>query len=229
MPNTTTTIENHKVVVMEHDLVVDGTSLSERKQLTDVQTEDGSAPPRSIMVHTRKIGDRSLEVKEVRVDGEVKETTISTEMSNKEVKKFQKEWQEKWCPTITDEQIANNEVQMQPPAETSRPSTPSKAPPLTLGDNQVIVQGNEECDPIPLRPEDEEKEEKKSDERDDSKQGSKSEDRKQQSKGSKDSKDSKESRAAKESKSAKESKPAMESKPAKESQPAKESKPAKEN
>merc|ERR1712142_696739 len=109
MVNTTTSTENHKIVVMEHELVVQGVQLTERKQMTHVTSDDPSVPPKNILVHTRSIGDRSYEVKEVKLDGEVTETTVNTTLTNGQIQQFQADWLDMWCPTITDEQIANNQ------------------------------------------------------------------------------------------------------------------------
>jgi len=112
-------IERHKVHVMEHNLVVSGISVSEKKERTTVSAEDihgneiaDGKPIKTIIVHTRAIGDRKYSMKETQdTDGKAIDSNVVTEMSDMEIKKFEEDWKDYWIPTITDEQIESGEFE----------------------------------------------------------------------------------------------------------------------
>ena len=106
---TDTIVENHKVVLMEHELVVDGVLLRETKQLTTVTSEDDAQKEESTLIHTRSIGDRVYQIREVKVDGRTQDTHVETKLSPEQVQQFRNDWLSMWVPTITDEQAAYNE------------------------------------------------------------------------------------------------------------------------
>jgi len=110
-------IENHKVHVMEHNLIVSGVSVSEKKERIIVTCEDiygntlaDGKPIKTIVVHTRTIGDRKYAMKEMQdVDGKTTDSKVLTQMSDIEIKKFEENWKDYWIPTITDAQIKSGE------------------------------------------------------------------------------------------------------------------------
>merc|ERR1712136_187273 len=112
-------IERHKVHVMEHNLVVSGISVSEKKERTIVSVEDihrnkiaDGKQIKTIIVHTRVIGDRKYSMKETQdTDGKSIDSNVVTEMSDIEIKKFEEDWKDYWIPTITDEQIESGEFE----------------------------------------------------------------------------------------------------------------------
>ena len=112
-------IENHKIHVIEHNLVVSGVNVSERKERVVVTCEDihgntisDGKPIRTMIVHTRTIGDRKYAMKETQdVDGKITDTKVLTEMSDIEIKKFEEDWKVYWIPTITDAQIESGEFE----------------------------------------------------------------------------------------------------------------------
>merc|ERR1712135_181946 len=112
-------IERHKVHVMEHNLVVSGISVSEKKERTIVTAEDihgnniaDGKPIKTIIVHTRAIGDRKYSMKETQdTDGKAIDSNVDTAMSDMEIKKFEEDWKDYWIPTITDEQIESGEFE----------------------------------------------------------------------------------------------------------------------
>merc|ERR1712136_506736 len=112
-------IERHKVHVMEHNLVVSGISVSEKKERTTVSAEDihgneiaDGKPIKTIIVHTRAIGDRKYSIKETQdIDGKAIDSNVVTEMSDMDIKKFEEDWKDYWIPTITDEQIESGEFE----------------------------------------------------------------------------------------------------------------------
>jgi len=97
--------DSHKVILMEHELVVDGVTLRETKEMSTVHESSGSSD-KVILVHTRMIGDRAYQIRETKEGGKVVDATINTTMSEQEVETFEKEWQEKWQPAISDAQAA---------------------------------------------------------------------------------------------------------------------------
>jgi len=116
---TTIKIERHKVHVMEHNLVVSGVKVCEKKESIAVTQEDfnqeiasGSKPLRTIVIHSRSIDDRKYSMEEVKdIDGNIIENKAITEMSDDEIKKFEEDWKDFWIPTISDEQIESGEFQ----------------------------------------------------------------------------------------------------------------------
>ena len=56
-------VENqlHRSVLLDHEMVVDGVVLRERKELNNVADDEGNQQ-KSILIHTRFIGDKKYEV-----------------------------------------------------------------------------------------------------------------------------------------------------------------------
>jgi len=112
-------IEKHKVHVMNHDLVVSGVSVSEKKEKIIVTVEDINGNPiadgkpiKTVIIHTRSIGERKYAMKETQaLEGKTTESKVITEMSDIEIKKFEEDWKDYWIPTITDEQIESGEFE----------------------------------------------------------------------------------------------------------------------
>jgi len=99
------TTDSHKVILMEHELVVDGVTFREAKEMSTVHDSSGTTD-KVILVHTRMIGDQAYQIRETKEGGKVVDATINTTMSEEEVESFEKEWQEKWQPEISDAQAA---------------------------------------------------------------------------------------------------------------------------
>jgi len=97
--------ENHKVVLMEHELQVDGVTLRETKEMSTLHSTEGG-PGQVTLVHTRMIGDRAYQIRETKEDGRVVDATINTTMSESEVETFEKDWSRMWQPAISDAQAA---------------------------------------------------------------------------------------------------------------------------
>merc|ERR550539_782516 len=112
-------IEKHKVHIMEHNLVVSGVQVSEWKEKTTVTQEDingnvigNGEPMKTIIVHSRNIGDRKYAMKEVKgIDGEITDAQVITEIPDEKLMKFEEDWKDYWIPTITDEQIESGEFE----------------------------------------------------------------------------------------------------------------------
>lgn len=96
--------ERHKIVLVEAELCsMDGQLLSETKQLTTVTSDDPSAPEERIYKeHTRKIGERQYQVREVRYDGVIHKVDEETELSEEEITQFLEEWSSQWIPSSSD-------------------------------------------------------------------------------------------------------------------------------
>merc|ERR1712198_773917 len=112
-------IENHEIHVIEHNLVVSGVNVSERKERVVVTCEgihgntisDGK-PIRTMIVHTRTIGDRKYAMKETQdVDGKITDSKVLTEMSDIEIKKFEEDCKDYWIPKLIDAQIESGEFE----------------------------------------------------------------------------------------------------------------------
>lgn len=93
--------EVHRSIMMDHEMVVDGVVLRERKELVNAKDEKGLAT--STLVHSRAIGDRRYVVKQSALDDNVENEIIETDMTNDQVEEFKKEWELKWNPSIGKE------------------------------------------------------------------------------------------------------------------------------
>ena len=89
----------HRSVLLDHEMIVDGVVFRERKDLNLVEGDEENEP-KSILVHTRYIGEKKYEVRQVTVNEEIVEETINTDLSEEEVNQFKEEWEEKWQPSI---------------------------------------------------------------------------------------------------------------------------------
>ena len=94
-------VENqlHRSVLLDHEMVVDGVVLRERKELNNITDDEGNQE-KSVLIHTRIIGDKKYEVQKVEVEGDIVEETIETNLPDEEIGKFKEEWEEKWKPSL---------------------------------------------------------------------------------------------------------------------------------
>ena len=94
-------VENqlHRSVLLDHEMVVDGVVLRERKELNNITDEEGNQE-KSVLIHTRYIGDKKYLVQQVAVEGDIVEETIETNLPDEEIEKFKEEWEEKWKPSL---------------------------------------------------------------------------------------------------------------------------------
>jgi hypothetical protein len=96
--------EHHKETVIEHKLVVGEVTLSEVQKYQIVTNRNEPEPISITLIHTRTIGDRTIESKMVVVDGK-EEKSVSTTLNEEEIEKFDAEWKALWTPKITDQEI----------------------------------------------------------------------------------------------------------------------------
>ena len=96
-------VENTKVTVQEHTIVVDGSELSERKELEFVV--DGNSEGQSTIKHTRKIDGQQYTVIEKRENGQFKSTETITMMTPDELTAFKEKWRIMWHPEMTEDEI----------------------------------------------------------------------------------------------------------------------------
>jgi hypothetical protein len=96
--------ERHKIVLVEAEMCsMDGQLLRETKQQTTVTSDDPSAPEERIYSeHTRTIGEREYQVREVKYDGAVHKLDEETELSEEEITQFLDEWRSLWIPSSAD-------------------------------------------------------------------------------------------------------------------------------
>ena len=94
-------VENqlHRSVLLDHEMVVDGVVLRERKELNNVADDEGNQQ-KSVLIHTRFIGDKKYEVQQVAVGDDIVEENVVTDLSDEDIGKFKEEWEEKWKPSI---------------------------------------------------------------------------------------------------------------------------------
>ena len=90
--------QEKKIILLDHEKVVDGVVLRERKELKNISDEDGNNE-RSILIRIRYIGDRIYQ--EVG-EGEFVDNEIILFFSKRSIfpdeniERFKEEWQEKW-------------------------------------------------------------------------------------------------------------------------------------
>jgi len=100
------TDQTNKVILMEHELAIDGVTLKETKEMFTEHSSNTGDKDQVTLVHTRMIGNRAYQVRETKEDDRVVDTVVNTTMSEEEVETFEKEWKEKWQPAISDTQAA---------------------------------------------------------------------------------------------------------------------------
>ena len=93
--------ENLKIVTMEHDIRIEGRCLSEKKQKIAIDSENGSK--RLIFLHLRRIDNKNCNVTEIFSNGHdvADDRKVETDMTEDEVKQFEKDWIKYWRPEIT--------------------------------------------------------------------------------------------------------------------------------
>ena len=93
----------HRSVLLDHQMIVDGVKMQERKDLTKT-LNDETGVEESHLIHTRVIGERSYTAKQSITDGEEEEEMIETDMDDSELENFKNEWVEKWKPSIREDE-----------------------------------------------------------------------------------------------------------------------------
>ena len=89
----------HRSVLLDHEMVVDGVNIRERKELNNIEANE-ETEANSILIHTRYIGDKKYEIQHVTdKDGNVEES-VTTDLNEDEIEQFKEEWEEKWNPSI---------------------------------------------------------------------------------------------------------------------------------
>merc|ERR1711936_145283 len=103
----TEVIENHKVVNQEHELEIDGKHFRETKEMRTFTEEGKEEPYQTIQIHTRWISDSYYQVKEVMEVEDVKDHEVVTSLADEDIEAFQREWNEKWNPSMDEDVVAN--------------------------------------------------------------------------------------------------------------------------
>ena len=94
----------HRSVLLDHQMIVDEVLMREKKDLTKT-LNDETGVEESHLSHMRVIGDRSYTAKQsITDDGEEKEEMIETDMDECELENFKNEWEEKWNPSIREDE-----------------------------------------------------------------------------------------------------------------------------
>ena len=93
----------HRSVLLDHQMIVDGVLMQEKKYLTRT-LNDETGLEESHLSHMRVIGERSYSLKQSIIDEDEKEVLIETVMNNDKLEKFKNEWEEKWIPSIREDE-----------------------------------------------------------------------------------------------------------------------------
>ena len=92
-------MENHGIVTMQHDMVVNGHHMVNRKQKIVFTTDE---PKKTTMIHFRSIDDYSCIVKETFIEGIAEpERHVETDMTEDQQKEFEEHWTNLWHPQTT--------------------------------------------------------------------------------------------------------------------------------
>ena len=94
----------HRSVLLDHQMIVDGVLMQEKIDLTKT-LNDETGVEESHLIHTRVIGERSYTAKQSITDGEEEEEMIETDMDDSELENFKNEWEEKWNPSIREDEL----------------------------------------------------------------------------------------------------------------------------
>ena len=90
-------MENHGIVTMQHEMMVDGHHLVNKKQKMVTNPTEG--PKTTLMIHIRTIDDCSYIVKETHTEGTAEpERHVETDMTEDQVKEFEEQWTTLWHP-----------------------------------------------------------------------------------------------------------------------------------
>ena len=108
MSNSSESVGNTKVYVQEHTIFVDGTELSERREMEIIL--DGPSEGQSILKHTRRINGQEYTVMEKRDHGQFKSTESITQMTPTEVSSFKEKWRVLWHPEMTEDEILDQKL-----------------------------------------------------------------------------------------------------------------------
>jgi hypothetical protein len=93
----------HRSILLDHQMIVDGVLMRERKDLVK-SLNDETGVEESHLTHTRVIGEKSYTSKQTISDGEKEEKMVETDMNDSELENFKNEWEEKWNPTIQEDE-----------------------------------------------------------------------------------------------------------------------------
>ena len=77
--------------------------MQERKDLTTT-LNDETGVKEIHLTHTRVIREKSFTSKQSITDGEKEEEMIETDMDDSELENFKNEWEEKWNPSIREDE-----------------------------------------------------------------------------------------------------------------------------
>lgn len=102
-------IENHKIVIKEHEMRTGGHYLAEKKHKTVIKPEMGNPEViTTIIVHSRIIDQKQVVATEVMKGDGKPERTLEHEGMTSEAEKadFEDEWERLWKPKLTETQIA---------------------------------------------------------------------------------------------------------------------------
>ena len=93
----------HRSIFLDHQMIVDGVLMQERKDLTKTFNDETGAEESHLTLN-RVIGDKSYTAKKSITDGEEEEEIIETDMDDSELENFKNEWEEKWIPSIREDE-----------------------------------------------------------------------------------------------------------------------------
>jgi len=96
----------NRTTLKEHELDIGDVTLRESYEVSDQTSADGSILLRTVVVHTRAIGDRVHQVRQSARPKGHNLVTVNTTMTEVEVDQFESDWTLLWRPAVTEERLA---------------------------------------------------------------------------------------------------------------------------
>ncbi len=97
-----------KTIYTEHELELQGFAMKEIFEYVNQSTIDGE-PFRTIVIHTRAIGGRVVQMTETRAGGQVVASAVNTTMNESEIPGFEAEWGRLWTPSLREDSLLAQE------------------------------------------------------------------------------------------------------------------------
>ena len=95
----------HRSVLLDHKVIIQGVQYHEKKELEGFFNEEVEII--LTFSHRRSIWDCTYTANQKIVDGEVKDETTETTLTENEVAAFKKLWEDNWHPMICERSVFN--------------------------------------------------------------------------------------------------------------------------
>ena len=98
-------IENHAIISMKHEIINENHTLIERKRRTVVESDHSDR--KTVIIHERIIDDRIYTMQKTLVPGQTTPiVSVITSMNQEEIEQFLTDWEELWKPKLLNEVVS---------------------------------------------------------------------------------------------------------------------------